>query len=133
MTYRQRLFFLIFMDSFIVLTAIFFSRFLVSATLNVFTVPIISSSIVLLLSHHGFAFLYKLYKKAWEYASFGELLNIAKAITLSIVTAACIQQLLYYDVYFRLLGVTWMLHILLIGSSRLCWRLLRDTYIGQQG
>ncbi|WP_188993105.1 polysaccharide biosynthesis protein [Paenibacillus nasutitermitis] len=133
MTYRQRLAFLILSDSLIVLGAIFFSRFLVSATLNVFTFPIISSSVVLLLSHHGFAFHYKLYKKAWEYASFGELLNITKAITLSIITAAFIQQIIYYDVYFRLLAVTWMMHILFIGCSRLSWRLLRDTYIGQQG
>lgn len=87
------------------------------------------SALALLLGHHVFSFQFKLYNKAWEYASVGELLFIGKAVTLSIVVAAIIQQLLLYDVYFRLLMVTWMLHVLLIGGSRFCWRLFRDTFI----
>jgi FlaA1/EpsC-like NDP-sugar epimerase len=117
------------MDSFIVLSAIFFSRFLVNATLDVITVPVVVSSVTLLLSHHVFALVYKLYKKAWEYASIGELVMIFKAVTFSILTAAFIQQLIVQDIYFRLLAVTWMLHMLLIGGSRFCWRMFRDTYI----
>ncbi|MDR6878647.1 FlaA1/EpsC-like NDP-sugar epimerase [Bacillus sp. 3255] len=72
--------------------------------------------------------MYKLYKKAWEHASIGELLFIVKAITFSIITVACVQQFIVQDVYFRLLAVTWMLHTLLIGGSRFCWRLLRNSY-----
>lgn len=132
-SYRQRLSLLILVDSCIVLTAIFFSRFLLSASLHVFTFPIIVSSITLLLSHHLFAFVYKLYKKAWEYASIGELLHIMKAITFSIVTAAVIQEIIMQDIYFRLLAVTWMLHMLLIGGSRFLWRIVRDTYIKPAG
>lgn len=128
MTFRQRLSLLILMDSVIVLTAIFFSRFLLSASLNVVTVPLVISSITLLLSHHFFSFYYKLYKKAWEYASVGELLIISKAVSFSIVAAAIIQQIIVQDVYFRLLAVTWMIHILLIGGSRLCWRIFRGGY-----
>jgi FlaA1/EpsC-like NDP-sugar epimerase len=112
-----------------VLTAIFFSRFLVSATFDVLTFTIIVSSITLLLSHHLFAFIYKLYKKAWEYASLGELIMIFKAVTFSIATAAIVQLAITQDIYFRILAVTWMLHMLLIGGSRFCWRLFRDTYI----
>lgn len=111
------------------LSAIFFSRFLLSADLHVFTFPIIVSSITLLLSHHLFAMIYKLYKKAWEYASIGELLFIFKAITFSIITAAVIQEIILQDIYFRLLAVTWMLHMLLIGGSRFCWRIFRDSYM----
>lgn len=129
MSYRQRLFLLILVDSCIVLTAIFFSRLLLSADLHVFTLPIIVSSITLLISHHLFAMIYKLYKKAWEYASIGELLFIFKAITFSIISAALMQQLIANDIYVRLLAVTWMIHMLLIGGSRFCWRLVRDTYI----
>ena len=36
---------------------------------------------------------------------------------------------LYHDVYFRVLGITWMLHVLLIGGSRFSWRVFRDHYI----
>jgi FlaA1/EpsC-like NDP-sugar epimerase len=129
LSYRQRLSLLIMADSCIVLTAIFFSRFLLSASLDVFTLPLVISSVTLLLSHHLFAMIYKLYKKAWEHASIGELLFIFKAITFSIITAACMQQLFAQDIYFRLLAVTWMLHMLLIGGSRFCWRLFRDSYI----
>lgn len=128
LTYRQRLSLLILIDSVIVLTAIFFSRFLLSASLDVVTTPIVISSITLLLSHHFFSFYYKLYKKAWEYASVGELLIISKAVSFSIVTAAVIQQVMVQDVYFRLLAVTWMIHMLLIGGSRLCWRIFRGSY-----
>lgn len=128
MTFRQRLSFLILMDSVIVLTAIFFSRFLLSASFQVVTVPLVISSITLLLSHHFFSFYYKLYKKAWEYASVGELLIISKAVSFSIVAAAIIQQIVVQDVYFRLLAVTWMIHMLLIGGSRLCWRIFRGGY-----
>jgi FlaA1/EpsC-like NDP-sugar epimerase len=116
-------------DSGIVLTSIFFSRFLLTADLDVFTLPLVVSSITLLLSHHFFSFVYKLYKKAWEHASIGELLFIFKAITYSMVTVACFQQIILQDIYFRLLAVTWMMHILLIGGSRFCWRLFRDTYL----
>lgn len=128
MTYRQRLPLLILIDSVIVLTAIFISRFLLSASLDVVTTPIVISSITLLLSHHFFSFYYKLYKKAWEYASVGELLIISKAVSFSIVMAAIMQQIVMQDVFFRLLAVTWMIHMLLIGGSRLCWRVFRGSY-----
>ncbi|WP_091167159.1 nucleoside-diphosphate sugar epimerase/dehydratase [Paenibacillus sp. 1_12] len=129
MSYSQRLSLLIMSDSFIVLTSIFFGRFLVSADIHVITLPVVVSSITLLLCHHLFSMIYKLYKKAWEYASVGELLFILKAITFSIFTAAIIQLVIFQSISFRLLVVTWMLHILLIGGSRLCWRIVRDTYI----
>lgn len=126
MTYRQRVSFIIFVDSFIVLTTVFFSRFLVNATIDVITLPIVISSITLLVSHHFFSFLFKLYKKAWEYASIGELIIIAKSITYSIVCTAIVQAILVKDTYYRLLFVTWFLHILLIGGARLFWRVYRD-------
>ncbi|KRE97083.1 hypothetical protein ASG89_29950 [Paenibacillus sp. Soil766] len=127
MSYSQRLSLLIIADSFIVLTSIFFSRFLLSADLRVITLPLVVSAIALLVSHHVFSLRYKLYKKAWEYASVGELIIVFKAVSYSIIAAACVQQIVVQDIYFRLLAVTWMLHILLIGGSRFCWRLLRGT------
>lgn len=128
MSYPQRLSLLILLDSFVVLTSIFFCMILLSASFSVLHLPVIVSSITLLLSHHLFAVRFKLYKKAWEYASVGELLSILKAVTLSVFTAAIIQYLLIQDIYFRLLVLTWMLHVLLIGGSRFVWRMIRDRY-----
>lgn len=128
MTYRRRISLLLLMDSLIVLSAIFFSYFFVNASFSVITLSSVISSITLLFSHHFFAFIYKLYKRVWEYASVGELLIICKAVTFSIVTTAIVQQLIMQEIYFRLLAVTWMMHILLIGGSRFLWRVFRDAY-----
>ncbi|UTE74970.1 polysaccharide biosynthesis protein [Rossellomorea marisflavi] len=118
------------LDSIIVLTAIYAGYFILHPTLKVFTIPtLIFSSICLLISHHVFAFIYRLYQKAWEYASIGEMVTIVKAITFSIASTAIIQLLVNQDVYIRVMAVTWMLHILLIGGSRFSWRMYRDHYI----
>lgn len=127
MTYKQRVSHIISIDSFIVFTSIFFSYFLVEKTLVVFTDPIIISSITLLISHHIFSYLFKLYKKAWEYASIGELIFIFKAITYSIICTAIVQKFVVHQTHFRLLIVTWILHILLIGGARLWWRIYRNS------
>ena len=63
----------------------------------------------LVLSHHFFSFQFNLYKKAWEYASIGELLIIFKVVTYSILVAAIVQQILVGEIFFRLLAVTWLL------------------------
>lgn len=89
----------------------------------------IITSLSLLLGHHLFAHLFKLYKKAWQYASIRELLEIFRAITLTVIFAAIIQYIFFQDIYFRVLAVTWMLHILLIGGTRFSWRLYRDTFM----
>ncbi|MED3912187.1 nucleoside-diphosphate sugar epimerase/dehydratase [Peribacillus simplex] len=129
MTYQQRLSLFIFIDSCIVLSAIFLGRFLVDASIYVFTIPIVLSSVTILLSHHIFAITFHLYKKAWEYASIGELAIIFKTVTASIFITSIVQALLFHDVYYRLLAVTWLLHMLLIGGSRFCWRMYRDQYL----
>jgi len=132
MTYRQRLSLFIFVDTCIVLTAIFISSFFVNGSIHVFTVPIIISSITILITHHLLALNYKLYKKAWEYASVGELLIILKIVTFSIIITAFMQLLINQEIFFRLLGVTWMLHMLFIGGSRFLWRIYRDSYISDK-
>ncbi|PDY22109.1 hypothetical protein COM83_19760 [Bacillus cereus] len=130
MSYRKRLSLLILLDSFIVLTAVYLSYWFIHPNvLNKIPATVIISSITLLCSHHIFAAIYKLYNKAWEYASIGELKQIFKAITLSILVTAIVQQIINHDIYVRILAIAWMLHLLLIGSSRFIWRMFRDTYI----
>lgn len=132
LSYRKRLSLLILLDSFIVLTAVYLSYWFVHPNiLSEIPMTVIISSITLLCSHHIFAAIYKLYNKAWEYASIGELKQIFKAITLSIIVTAIVQQIINHDIYVRILAIAWMLHLLLIGGSRFVWRMFRDTYIAK--
>jgi FlaA1/EpsC-like NDP-sugar epimerase len=133
MTYRQRLSLFIFLDSCIVLTVIFFSRFLTYGTLKVITLPMVLSAIVILLSHHLFSIQLHLYKKAWEFASVGELVSILKVVTISVFFAAVIQLFVVREIPVRLLLVTWFLNMSFIGGSRFLWRMYRDSYLNKVG
>lgn len=128
MTYRQRLSLFLLVDSLIVLFAIFFSRFLVDATIFVITAPIILTSLTILVSHHLISLRFNLYKKAWEYASTGELLIIFKIVSASILVAIFFQKIVFQEIHFRLLAVSWTLQILLIGGSRFFWKNLSRFY-----
>ncbi|WP_139892114.1 nucleoside-diphosphate sugar epimerase/dehydratase [Bacillus sp. D386] len=130
MTYRKRLTTLVLLDSLIVLTAIYCSYLVLHPYLGIFKMEtLLITSLALLTCHHVYAFIYKLYNKAWEYASVRELIAIVKAVSFSILTTSVIQLIVFQDVYVRALGITWMLHILLIGGSRFSWRVIRDRYI----
>ncbi|WP_078543555.1 polysaccharide biosynthesis protein [Litchfieldia alkalitelluris] len=129
MTYKKRLGFLMLVDSIIVLSAIYIGYFMFEPYLSIYTYPfLLISSINLLIFHHIFAAIYHLYKKAWEYASVGELVGIFKSVTFSIAVVAVIQFVIFDHIYLRVLAVTWMLHILLIGGSRFSWRIVRDQF-----
>ncbi len=130
LAYRTRVGILVLLDSIIVLTAIYVSFLTLHPNLSIFKMPTLwITSITLLLSHHVFAFIYKLYKKAWEYASVGEVKSIVKAVTLTIGTTLVVQLIAFGDAYLRALLIAWMLHVILIGGSRFSWRIVRDRYI----
>ncbi|MDG5789298.1 nucleoside-diphosphate sugar epimerase/dehydratase [Evansella sp. AB-P1] len=126
MSYRLRLSLLMLVDSVIVLCSIFIGYWLIGSTSTTLPTALIVSSIVLFVSHHVFAHFFKLYKRVWQYASIQELLSIFIGVTLSIVSVALIQLILFQTVYTRTLVITWMLHILFIGASRFSWRMYRD-------
>ena len=130
MTYRQRLSLFIFIDSCIIITAVLISRMLVDSNFYNFT-PLIISTIGLLAGHLFFSFLLNLYKKAWEYASIGELIIILKTVTYSIIAIAAIQFITLQAVYLRALAIIWMINLLVIGGSRFLWRIYRDNYLVQ--
>jgi FlaA1/EpsC-like NDP-sugar epimerase len=118
------------LDSIIVLTAIYVGYYILLAQFSIYTLPtLIISSIALLASHHLFAFIYRLYQKAWEYASVGEMMAIIRAVTFSILVTGAVQLIVNGNVYTRVLLVTWMLHVILIGGSRFSWRMFRDYYM----
>ena len=122
---RYMLFFII--DSCIVLSAIFMSYWVVHPSLNVYSDKVIViSAVTLLISHHIAASFFHLYDRMWSVASVRELLTIGYAVTISVVAASFIQFLMKDDIYFRIMAVTWMLHIIMIGGSRFLLRVIND-------
>jgi FlaA1/EpsC-like NDP-sugar epimerase len=130
MTYRKRLTTLVLLDSVIVLSAVYISYLTLHPYLDIFKLPmLLFTSITLLISHHLFASIYKIYNKAWQYASVGELVAIVKVVSFTIVVTASMQLLVFHNTYIRVLMLTWMLHVLLLGGSRFSWRVFRDFHL----
>ncbi|WP_172461125.1 polysaccharide biosynthesis protein [Priestia endophytica] len=130
MSYSKRLALLIGLDSLIVLFSIYIGYYILNPYFSIFTLKVLLvSSLALLISHHVFAFIYRLYHKVWEYASVGEVMTIFKSVTLSVATAAVVQLVVNGNIYVRVLFITWLLHICLIGGSRLSWRVTRHRLI----
>lgn len=124
---------LLLIDSLIVTFSVFLGYYILEPFFEGYSTKLlILSSIILLVSHHIFAQIFDLYHRAWEYASVSELILIVKAITGSIVATAIIVPLLTHQPPFlRLYFITWMMHLLLIGGSRLSWRVYRKTFINK--
>lgn len=126
MTAKKRLMFLIILDSIIVSLSVFFCYsiifpFFKGDQLN----DLLIYSVLLLLSHHLFAYIFNLYHRAWEYASINELMAIVKGVTASILLTSVLAFIINGQVFIRLIFITWMMHLILIGGSRISWRVLR--------
>lgn len=126
MSYQKRLLFLMFLDSVIVMTSIYMCNLILLPSKTIFTPELLASSISLLVCHFVFSYLYKLYKRVWQYSSIGELLAIIRAVTVSIAVTSVLQLVLFQDVYVRVMIITWMTHLILIGGIRFSWRIIRD-------
>jgi len=103
------------------------SYWLLHPTINGYSDKVILvSAVTLLVSHHIAAYFFHLYDRIWSVASVRELLTIAYAVTISVATASGMQYIIKNDVYFRVMVITWMLHIIMIGGSRFLLRVLND-------
>lgn len=128
MKMKMRMSILAIIDSLIVLFSIYVGYFILYPHINVFTNKVLFICVITIqIAHHYFAWKFGLYRKAWSYASTGELNSIFKAVTLTITVVMVVQLVLMYNVSYRALILTWMLHILLIGGSRLSIRLMSET------
>lgn len=78
-------------------------------------------------------YVFGLYRRLWQYASLGELLSIVYSVSLGTIINISLA-------YFWMQGSTfplprsvflllWMALVLLIGGSRLSWRLFRDNHL----
>lgn len=131
MSYQKRVALLILLDSIIVSMAIFVASWIVYPGIDVWsTQTVIISIIALLLFHHLYAFVFKLYNKVWAYASISELKAIVVSVVLSVISTGVVQFLVNgFTLYRRALIVTGLLHVVFIGGSRFLWRIFRDHYI----
>lgn len=128
---RIRFILLLLLDSVIVTCSIFVGYYILEPFFEGYSLRVLLlSSLILLLSHHLFAWLFDLYHRAWEYASVNELILIVKAVSASIlVTALIVPLITFKPPFFRLYFITWMMHLILIGGSRLSWRLYRRMFM----
>ena len=133
MSRNWRIGFLLVLDSVIVFIDLYLAYIVLNPT-TVINDPIgmfdsyelLITSVTLLIFHHMFSYLYKIYNKAWEYASIGEIIAIFKSVTLSIVVSIMVVEIVVGDVYFRVMLIVWMSHLILIGGSRFAWRLIKE-------
>lgn len=129
MTMKKRMTMLFLLDSLIVFLSIFLGYYILRPDVVIFKDEIVlMSAVTIQVAHHLLAWHYGLYRKVWSYASVGELKAIFKAVTFTIVIVMATQLIFVKDINFRALFLTWMLHILLIGGSRLSWRIVRDSF-----
>ncbi|WP_413251411.1 polysaccharide biosynthesis protein [Staphylococcus sp. CH99b_3] len=120
-------------DSIIVTFSVFVSYFILQPYFESYSIKLLMlSALSLLISHHIFALAFNLYHRAWEYASVGELLLVVKAVTSSIVSTMIIVAILTaQSPFIRLYFITWMMHLIFIGGSRLCWRVSSKHFGGK--
>ncbi|RIO10854.1 polysaccharide biosynthesis protein [Mammaliicoccus sciuri] len=130
---KQRLMILLIIDSLIVTFSVFLGYYILEPFFREYSMKLlILSSLILLISHHVFAQIFDLYHRAWEYASVSELILIVKAVTGSIVaTVIIVPVVTFQPPFLRLYFITWMMHLLLIGGSRLSWRIYRRNFISK--
>ncbi|MEB7844853.1 polysaccharide biosynthesis protein [Mammaliicoccus sciuri] len=131
---KQRLMILLIIDSLIVTFSVFLGYYILEPFFREYSMKLlILSSLILLISHHVFAQIFDLYHRAWEYASVSELILIVKAVTGSIVaTVIIVPVVTFQPPFLRLYFITWMMHLLLIGGSRLSWRIYRRNFISKE-
>lgn len=127
MNAKQRYILLLIIDSIIVTLSVFICYYILEPFFEGYSSKLlITTSIVLLISHHIFGYLFNLYHRAWEYASIKELIAIVKGVTASVFVTALIISIMNGYIFARLMLITWMMHLILIGGSRISWRVVRS-------
>ncbi|WP_280770883.1 polysaccharide biosynthesis protein [Salipaludibacillus daqingensis] len=118
--------FFILTDLIIIITAFFSSFIIINEITILFNTNFWLTSFIILSSYYLFSSLFRLNKKIWQYASVGELKIILKTLIFSIALTGILQFVIFSHIQYRLLFVTWLLQVILIGGSRFSWRVLKD-------
>lgn len=76
-------------------------------------------------------YFHKLYNRAWAYASIGELFAIIQAVTVGSLGVITITYLVGNLLPRSIMISSWTLIVILVGGSRLGWRIVRDQQKGK--
>lgn len=128
MTYRLRISLFILIDTCILFSSIILSHYFVEGVVKL-SISTVNFTLFLLLTHYALTYRSKLYKKAWEYASVGELVSIFKVVSFSILIAALVQQVFFLPSSYRFYSVTWLMNLIFIGGTRFSWRLFMEFFL----
>lgn len=130
---KKRYFLFLFVDSLIVTFSVFIGYYILMPFFSEYPLTVLGvTAVVLLLTHHLFAYVFNLYHRAWEYASVRELISIIQAVTATMFATSILIFLLFEMTFMRLMVITWMMHLIFIGGSRLFWKLLYYQLNGRQ-
>lgn len=112
-------------DSLIATFSVFIGYYILEPFFLEYSLPVLLvAPVILLVSHHIFAYIFNLYHRAWQFASVREMISIAQAVTCSVLTSYIIILMIFEFSFTRLMIITWMMHLILIGASRLSWRVV---------
>lgn len=112
-------------DSLIATFSVFIGYYILEPFFLEYSPPVLLvAAVILLVSHHIFAYIFNLYHRAWQFASVREMISIAQSVTCSVLTSYIIILMIFEFSFTRLMIITWMMHLILIGASRLSWRVV---------
>lgn len=124
MSVKERYFLFLCVDSLVAALSVYVGYFILTPYYYEHTLSVLFiTSIILLVSHHIFAYVFNLYHRAWQYASIREIISILQAVSSSILLTYIITFFLFDVSLSRLMIITWMMHMILTCLSRLSWRI----------
>lgn len=123
MSYQKRITMMVLVDTFLVWAAVFAGEMILDRPAGEIAV----AALLLLTGYYAFAFYYGLYKKAWSYASIGDMMALVKTVTMSSILTGVIQWLFFNPAEIRLTIIAWQFLLLMVGIVRLSERMLRDV------
>lgn len=130
---KKRYFLFLFVDSLIVTFSVFIGYYILMPFFSDYSLTVLGvTAVLLLVNHHLFAYIFNLYHRAWEYASVRELISITQAVSASVMATTVLIYMLFDIAFMRLMLVTWMMHMLFIGGSRLSWKVLNYELNGRK-
>ncbi|WP_020008207.1 polysaccharide biosynthesis protein [Salinicoccus albus] len=122
---KKRYFLFLFVDSLIVTFSVFIGYFILMPFFSEYSLAVLGvTAVILLVNHHLFAYIFNLYHRAWEYASVRELISITQSVTSAMIATYILTYLLFDITFVRLTVITWMMHMIFIGGSRLSWKVI---------
>lgn len=130
---KKRYFLFLFVDSLIVTFSVFIGYYILVPYFSEYTLAVLGvTAVIILISHHLYAYIFNLYHRAWEYASVRELISITQSVTATMMTSFLLTFLLFGITFFRLTVLTWMMHLILIGGSRMAWKVINYQLNGKR-